>query len=172
MYKKSVVVFAVIASLMCLPGCNNTKIEEIIKNNKDSIVKGIAIVAEQGTAFGLKKWAKDNPGAAKEAAAALAKNIKDELVPYFSGDGKLAASSEVSEIINSSLFKNVPDEVRIAIVSAAAILDVYLPAPDSSTYLNADHVDYIKAFLGGVAKAADKLAGTETWSIPDNKWIK
>jgi hypothetical protein len=160
-----------------MTGCSDEqkeKIEEVIKKNKDNIVKGIYVTAKSGAKIGLSKWAEKKPEAAKETAAALARNIENELIPYFEG-GDLKASAEIQEFINSSLFKDIPDEVKFAVVAAASVLDVYLPVPDSETYLEQDHVDYIVAFLKGVKDGAKDFSGTDTFSLPDsigNKWIR
>lgn len=156
--------------LMTIPGCgeNGKKIEELIKKNKDKILVALKRAAQAGTEFGLKKWAKKDPAAAKEAATALARNLKEEILPYLDGE-ELHTSAEVSEFIDSSLFKDVPEEVKAAIVSAAVVLDLYLPIPGNEN-LTEDQRDYLKAFLGGIQAGAAKFAGDGTFSAAEKRY--
>jgi hypothetical protein len=157
--------------LIMMPGCSEgdkEKIEELIKKNKDKILVALKRAAQAGTEFGLKKWAKKDPAAAKEAATALARNLKEEILPYLDGE-ELHTSAEISEFIDSSLFKDVPEEVKAAIVSAAVVLDLYLPIPGSEN-LTEDQRDYLKAFLGGIQAGAAKFAN-DNFSVDKRYWI-
>lgn len=144
-----------------MTGCGGQKPGEILEENKPLVLKTIALAAKQGSYQGLKAWEKKKPEAAMEAATALAKNIDEELLPYLNG-GDLGSSAEISELLDSSLFKNVPDEVKITIQAAAAVLDLYLPIPAAETYLKEDHLGYLKAFLGGLKEGCQKFAATDT----------
>lgn len=135
-------------------GTTDAKITEIIQQNKATILKAIEAISHSGVDAAFKKWTKADPAAAAEAATALNKNITEQLLPYFGG-AQLKSSAEVQEFLNSSLFKNVKDEVRTAIVAAAVVLDIYLPVPSTTDKLTQDQVDYIKAFLTGVQKATE-----------------
>jgi hypothetical protein len=137
--------------LVCLPlllfGCK--------KPTPEQIEAAISIVAYNGTYQGLKYWAKTNPAGATEAATALSRNLNDEIIPYLNG-ASLKTSAEINEFISSSLFKNVPDQIKSAIVAAAAILDMYLPIPSAST-LKPEQLMYLKAFMVNVKKGSDKF---------------
>jgi hypothetical protein len=175
MKRRNALVVLAMVPMLLTSGCGETaKIEETILKNKDKIVVIIKAAAESGTELGLKKWAEKQPDAAKEAATAINRNINDQLLPYLSGD-KLPSSAEVREFINSSLFKDVPNEIKLTVVAAATVLDIYLPIPDSNTFLKPEHVEFIKAFLSGVSSGTKSfLDKTEpVFGAPDRKnvWI-
>jgi hypothetical protein len=168
----SISVVLLMAAACCMTvnmtGCGDGNAADLIKKNKEKILVILEKAAQAGSEFGLKKWAEKDPAAAKEAAAALAKNLKEEILPYLNGED-LHTSAEVNEFINSSLFKKVPSEVKAAIVTAAAVLDLYLPIPGSDK-LTEDQRDYLKAFLGGIQKAAAKFE-SGTFSADQRHWI-
>ena len=171
---------AVVLFAFCLvipAGCKGTSqtpdgptlgqdINVYIAKNKTSILTVVKLAAEVGTERGLKEWAKKNPAAAAEAAVALNKNINDVLYPYFKDAGKMMTAEEVQELLDSSLFNNVPDVVKVAVIAASAVLDFYLPIPDSGTYLTQDQKDIIAAFLDGVQE------GCKDFSSPGTKAVK
>ena len=155
----AVVMFLV--AFTTLPGCNSTAIptsQDIgayIKTHKASIIDLIKMGAEVGTDNGLKAWAKKNPAGATEAAISLSKDVSDQLLPYFKDGSKLMTAEEVQALLDSTLFDKVPDEVKIAVIAASAVLDYYLPIPDSGTYLTQDQKDLVAAFLEGVKAGCD-----------------
>lgn len=154
-------------ALITLPGCE-TKIDPSV------IRTSLQMTGKYGTAFGLKKWAEKEPAAAKEAATALTANIIGTLIPYLDG-GKLPSSSEVQAIITSSLFKNVNPAIKDAIIACSVALDAVLPIPSADTYLTADQVSYVKAFLTGVKQGCDQYVGTADGKAQAEKppvWIK
>lgn len=137
------------------------------KPDKNTTLNLLKSGASTATNFGLRKWSeKDAPGAA-ECAKTLKANINDVLLPYFNG-GNLPTSTEVQTLLNSSLFKNVKPDVKDAIVAASIALDAVLPVPGSDK-LNQDQVDYIKAFLSGVADGCDKFGSKD---VPKHNWLK
>lgn len=160
--------FAAIALtvMVTVPGCS--------KPSPDFIRKSLSTTGEQGTAFGLKKWAQTQPDSAKETANALKDNINNVLLPYLNGS-TLPSSAEIQAFINSSLFKNVPDSVKEAIILASLALDSALPIPGSDTYLDADQLSYIKSFLTGVSTGCDDFLGTKDKDMkvtPNTTWLK
>lgn len=160
-------VFALSFMTVNMTGCGDNTVD-IIKKNKEKILVLLEKAAQAGAEFGLKKWSEKDPAAAKEAAVALARNLKDEILPYLNGE-ELHTSAEINEFINSSLFKKVPDEVKSAIVAAAVVLDLYLPIPGSEN-LTEDQRDYLKAFLGGIQKAAAKFE-SGSFSADKRYWV-
>jgi hypothetical protein len=136
--------------MVFVQGCSKEQVQQTVQQNKPAILKLVETGASRGSYEGLKAWAKKNPEAAKEAAVALAGNL-DNFLGYLNG-GNLGTSEEVEALMSSSLFKNVPDEVKTAILAASAVLDLYLPVPSASTSLNQDQVDYLKAFVTGLKK--------------------
>lgn len=137
------------------------------KPDKDTTIKLLKSGASTATNFGLRKWSeKDAPGA-MECAKALKTNINDVLLPYFNG-GNLPVSSEVQALLNSSLFKNVKPDVKDAIVAASIALDAVLPIPGTDK-LNQDQVDYIKAFLSGIADGCGKFTSKE---VLKHNWLQ
>jgi hypothetical protein len=197
--KRTTFVLALCATLFILPGCTKstqdptqpsvgTDINAYIKAHKSSIINLIKMGAEVGSDKGLEAWAKKNPAGAKECALALSKNINDQLLPYFKDGSSMLTAEQVQELLDSSLFVNVPDTVKVAIIASSAVLDYYLPIPDSGGYLTADQKDLVAAFLEGLragcddftdpvasAKAVQKVEKDE--KLPDppkfkrNKWV-
>jgi len=172
-----------------VPGCDNgsmtpptdpAKLNAWISKNKATIVDVVKTAAEWGTEKGLKEWAKKDPAAAKEAALELCKNIDTELLPYFKDDAKLLTADEVKQLLSTSLFKKVPDPVKLAIIAASAVLDYYLPVPASGSYLTKDQKDIVCAFLIGVRNGCEDFtppAGTKApagkkRALPARGWLE
>lgn len=171
--KRIVIMFALCVALVSVSGCSkptSTQVADVINNNKPLILRTLQAAGTQGAKLGLAKWAEKKPEAAKEAATALSKNIDEKILPYLNG-GNLGASDQVSALIDSSLFVNVPDEVKLAVQAAAAVLDIYLPIPGANTGLDADQVDYLKAFMTGLRNGCDSFLGVK--EIKEQRyWIK
>jgi hypothetical protein len=155
-------------TLLLVPGCNSgsftppldpAKLNDWISKNKVTIEEVVRVAAEFGTSKGLTAWAKKDPAGAKEASLALSKNITEQILPYFKDGSKMMTADEVRQLLASSLFKNVPDPVKIAIIAASAVLDYYLPIPGSQTYLTQDQKDIICAFIEGVQAGCDDFNG-------------
>jgi len=154
--------------LLAAPGCNSdlggppadpAKLNAWIAKNKATITEIVRMAAELGTDKGLKAWAKKHPAEAKEAALSLSKNISEQILPYFKDGSKLTTAAEVKQLLASSLFNKVPDEVKLAIIAASAVLDYYLPVPDSGSYLTQDQKDIVCAFVEGVRAGCDDFTG-------------
>jgi hypothetical protein len=176
-------------ALVLIPGCEAGKLlppsdpvefAKWLSKNKATISSIVHDAAEFGTKKGLDAWAKKDPAGAKEASLALSKNINDQILPYFNGS-KLLTAAEVKQFLSSSLFKNVPDVVKIAIISASAVLDFYCPIPDSTTYLSQDQKDIVCAFFNGVRDGCDDFntpdavtreVGGKRRSLPKSGWIE
>jgi hypothetical protein len=177
-------------ALVLIPGCDAGKLlppsdpvefAKWLSKNKVTISSIVHDAAEFGTKKGLDAWAKKDPAGAKEASLALSKNINDQILPYFKDGSKLLTAAEVKQFLSSSLFKNVPDAVKIAIISASAVLDFYCPIPDSASYLSQDQKDVVCAFFTGVRDGCDDFntpdAGTrevggKRRSLPKSAWIE
>jgi hypothetical protein len=154
-------------ALITLPGCEAKIDPSVIRTS-------LQMTAKYGTAFGLKKWSEKEPAAAKEAATALSANITGTLIPYLDG-GKLPSSSEVQAMITSSLFKNVNPAIKDAIIACSVALDAVLPIPAADTYLDANQVSYVKAFLTGIKQGCDQYIGNAEGKAQADKapvWIK
>jgi len=164
--------FFIVLPPALLVGCGDNA-SDIIKKHHEEIVLGIQIGVMKAAEYGFKKWNDADPAACKEAATKLAKNISEQIKPWIQGDGKLKSSQEIQEFVNSSLFKNLPQEALDAIVAAAAVLDVYLPTPDVNEKLTEQQIDYIMAFLTGLEKAANIYTGDTRAALgKPNIWIK
>jgi hypothetical protein len=151
-------------ALMLTPGCDSSTVTQTIENNKPAILNLITLGASRGSQEGLKAWAAKNPAAAQEAATALSGNL-DNFLAYLNG-GTIGSSQEVDDLMNSSLFTNVPDEVKTAVLAASAVLDLYLPVPSATTSLSADQLDYLKAFVTGLKQGVGNFNGKaiqRTW---------
>ena len=172
MRKQILSLTAAMVAIGMMTGCNEQPVVDAIAQNKPLIVKTLQSAAKAGALNGLKQWAAKKPEAANEAATALSQNINGTLMPYLDG-GNLQSSEQVETLLNSSLFKNVPDEVKVSIIAAATILDLYLPVPDSNTFLTQDHVDYLKAFLTGLRNGCDSFTSKIIVNPKDIKksWI-
>jgi predicted small secreted protein len=168
--KKTVAIAVLFCCAFLTPGCKTTipsgeDINTYIAAHKSSIANLIKMGAEVGTENGLKAWAKKDPAAAKEAALALSKNVSDQILPYFKDGSQLLTADEVQELLDSSLFDKVPDPVKVAVIAASAVLDYYLPIPDSGTYLTQDQKDLVAAFLEGVRDGCDDFTTPNTRAI-------
>ena len=86
---------------------------------------------------------------------------------------EIANPSKVLIAVVGTERPNVPDEVKVSIIAAATILDLYLPVPDSNTFLTQDHVDYLKAFLTGLRNGCDSFTSKIIVNPKDIKksWI-
>ena len=176
-------------ALVMIPGCDAGKLlpptdpvelAKWISKNKPTLITIIHDGAEFGTKKGLDAWAKKDPAGAKEASLVLSKNVNDQILPYFKDGSKLLTAAEVKQFLSSSLFKNVPDPVKLAIISASAVLDFYCPIPDSTSYLSQDQRDLVCAFFEGVRDGCDDFNGPtavrevngKRRSLPKSSWIE
>lgn len=151
-----------VAALMVTPGCS--------KPSPDTIKKALRLAGKEGSRFGLKKWAEEKPEAARETATTLKKNIDEVLLPYLNG-GQLPSSAEVQAFIQSSLFKDVDQKVKDAIILASVALDAALPIPGADTYLKAEHVEYLKEFMTGISEGCAEFLSRGAVG-PRTNWIK
>lgn len=159
--KKLLLVFSAFLALS-LGGC---------KSDPQSISRSLEITAQASSFFGLKKWAKTKPEAARECAAALKNNIDTELLPYLNGT-QLKSSAEVSALLSSSLFKKVDPDIKDVIEAAAFVLDELLPVPAADIYLKEDQVLYVKCFITGLKEGCDQFIGKTTKKvIRKSKWV-
>lgn len=101
--------------------------------------------------------------------------------PYFKDGSKLLTAAEVKQFLSSTLFKNVPDPVKVAIISASAVLDFYCPIPPSTDYLSQDQRDIVCAFFEGVQLGCDDFNNPSTASkqvdskrraLPKSCWLE
>jgi hypothetical protein len=177
-------------TLVLVPGCNSgglipptdpVEFGKWLAKNKVTIVELVRTGAEFGTDKGLTAWAKKNPTGAKEASLALSKNISEQIMPYFKDGSKLPTAAEVKQLLASSLFKNVPDEVKLAIIAASAVLDFYCPIPNSDTYLTPDQRDVVCAFFEGVRLGCDdfneptvktRTINKKVVKLPKSGWLE
>lgn len=163
--KKLVVVPACLVAMVLVMSLNGCKADP------SAIRKSIEVSAQATSLYGLKKWGKTKPDAAKECATTLLDNINTELMPYMDG-AQLRTSAEIAAMLNSSLFKKIDPDIKDLIESASIILDEVLPVPSPTTYLNQDQISYIKAFLAGLSEGCNQYLGVKTRSIINkSKWI-
>ena len=159
--RRTFVAGSLIASLFLLSGC---------KIDPNQV---IALASYNGTYQGLRLWAKKHPAEANEAATALSRNLRDEIIPYLNG-AELKPSAEINEFIQSSLFKNVPEDIKNVVIVVATVLDEYLPIP-SAQKLKPEQLGYIKIFCTNVQKACDDFlghnAGDKTKAPKERRWI-
>lgn len=118
-----------------------------------TVLTAVRFTAQAGTQVGFKQWAKKNPDLAKDTAATTVK-MTDDLIAYFKDDSKLKTAQEAQNVLQMKLFDKLVPEVKIAVIAAFAVLDVYLPIPSSTTYLNKNQTQLIVAFLTGVHDGA------------------
>lgn len=150
--------------------------------NKPLILMGITTGTEIATNQGLILLAKSKPAVALETATALKRAIDTVLTPYLNGASTVPiTSAALHELLNSSLFTGVDPTIRQAIAAAGAILDAYLPAPTASSYLSADQLDYVHAFLNGISKGCGDFSGAgvtgavlqpKTNRSLEQRWVK
>ena len=161
---KPLVFFLMGLTLCLLPAC---------KVDPNVIRASLQTGGNVGASLGLSQWAKKDPADAKQCALALSKNINEVLLPYLNGSN-LPSSAEIQAMLNSTLCNGVKPEIKAAIMAASIALDSFLPIPSTTTYLNADQVSYIKAFLCGVGDGCDAFLGNQreikTTKVP--VWLK
>jgi len=154
-------VLGAVGSLLLLPGC---------KVDPNQV---IALAAYNGTFQGLRLWAKKHPVEATEAATALSRNLKDEVIPYLNG-AELKPSAEIEEFLASSLFKNVPEDIKNLILVVASVLDEYLPIPSASK-LKPEQLQYLKTFCTNTQRACDDFlassAGVKYVGPKARRWV-
>lgn len=148
--------------------------EQAQAEHDKSVSRNVTVIktaSSSAAQIGLNQWSKKDAAAAKEAATALSKNIKEVLNPYFANTAGLPSSSEVQTFLNSSLMKDLNPDLRSAIVTASATLDLFLPVP-SADKIDPDAVKYIQAFLSGLSDACDSYLGTTKEVAKPTIWIK
>ena len=152
----------ILTLVLCLPflitGCSKNKKEEVaevIRDNKPLILNVVTLGADKGVQAGLKKWAEKDEAAAEEAAILLASDFENNVIPYLEGNVEFKTQDQINVFLESSLSDKLPDEAKLALESAFAVLDLYLVVPEAGT-LKADYLDYLKAFVKGVKSGCDK----------------
>ncbi len=140
-------------------GCSKNKKEEVaevIRDNKPLILNVVTLGSEKGIQAAFKKWAEKDEAAANEAALLIASDFEANVIPYLEGNADFKTQDQVNTFLESSVSDKLPDEAKLAIESAFAVLDLYLVVPEANT-LKEDYLDYIKAFCKGVKSGCDKF---------------
>lgn len=102
-----------------------------------------------GVYVGLNEYGKKKPADARLAAASVASIVNQAVLPYL--DGATGVSSDVVDAVLQNHFTGLDPQIKGAIALAAGALDAYLPPPAPGTYLQAEHVLYLRAFCSGLA---------------------
>lgn len=178
---------AMLVMALCCVGCNKRDDAEpakpaaptapatptvVVKQISPEVITLCQAMTTSGSLFGLQEWAKKDPNAAKECATNLSSNITQQLLPYLQGQGQLKSSAEIQQLLQTSVFSKVPEQVKIAIVAASAVLDMYVPIPPSQQFMNADQVKLVSAFLTGMRDACDQFTKPTTRAIAEKKWVQ
>lgn len=98
---------------------------------------------------GLESYGRKQPDDARTAAASVAGIVNGAVLPYL--DGASGVSSEAVNAILVNYFSGLDPQIKAAITLAAGALDAYLPPPAPGTYLQEEHVLYLRAFFSGLA---------------------
>jgi preprotein translocase subunit SecF len=157
--KKIFVLLVALSMPFTFLGCSKNKKEEVaevIRDNKPLILSIVTLGSEKGIQVAFKKWAEKDEAAANEAAILISSDFEANVIPYLDGDADFKTQDQVNTFLESSVSDKLPDEAKLAIESAFAVLDLYLVVPEAGT-LKADYLDYIKAFAKGVKSGCDKF---------------
>ena len=174
--------FLAIAVMLCLSGCSLTTSDPsspTIKKINPDVYPVVTAAAQLGTSAGLNALVKKNPTVANSIATAASTNISTNILPYLNNGATLLTSAEIETYLQTAMFDKLPDEVKTAVVAAFAVLDLYLPIPDSKTYLTADQIKLISAFFQGVQQGCDEFNSpsrsivdtSKALTTPSKKWF-
>lgn len=139
----------VVAMLIAAVGC-----ERPVKTQPE-IVRGIRTGTQAATTVGLNYLDKKDHKVCVKTAEELNKMIVEVVLPYLNNEAVTAATTVVEEVLKEKFFDKLDENIKLAIVSAATILDVYIRLPDPSQKLTEAELAYMKAFFEGVAAGAD-----------------
>lgn len=163
-----------------MTGCHQDESTDPVNPPAPTVVKDIdpailtleQTITEAGSLYGLTEWAKKDPNSAKELATNLSSNITQQLLPFVQGAAKLKTVAEVQQLLQTSVFAKVPIEVKLALVSACAVLDLYVPIPEAATFMTKNQVAVVQAFLTGLKSGCDDFTGKKAGArAPAKKWL-
>lgn len=148
-------------SLLTLPGCDRAQTEQAVQ------------ATAQGTLVtGLTVYGQKHPAEARKAAQAVADVTSKTILPYLDGNGTNVASTLLETALSTGL-ANLDPTIKASIVSAAGILDAFLPKPEPGKVLNADQIATLRSFFQGLNSGATSyLAGSRQVSEPPAKLKK
>jgi hypothetical protein len=166
---KKILSVVVLALMLASVGCAPPKPED-----QKKIVDIIRISSKAATKVGFDYFDKKDHKAAVKTADEVNKAIVEVVLPYLNGEAVTVASFVVSEMLQEKFFDKLDVEIKLAIISAATILDIYISPPDPTKKLTKEELDYMKAFFEGVASGTDgfgnKLNVTERQQ--HSRWFK
>ena len=163
-------------SLLCLCGCAGG--DPTLKKIDPTVLALVKDAADAATVYGLSELAKKDPTVAASVAVGTSSSIADNILPYLKSQGQLKTAKEVEDYLSTAMCDKLPAQVKLAIISAFGVLDLYLPVPDAKTYLTADQINLLCAFMGGVAAGCQQSEGagmrscTKPADNPSKKWFK
>jgi hypothetical protein len=161
MYRKSIRLFALfaLALIPLLSGCSATT-KQALKDDAVSIAKqGAAPVAQQLTLNALNKAAVKAPASTLAAAKALVTMTSNDLIPYFSGQPVLAASS-VQDLLSTKLGSIIPASVDSGLTFATSVSSIIdaLQIPPAQTISDNERTIIVNGLNGMLAGAKQFLA--------------
>jgi hypothetical protein len=148
-------------SLLTLPGCDKVQTQQAVG------------ATAQGTLLtGLTIYGQKHPAEARKAAQAVADVTGKTILPYLNGDGTNVASTLLETALSTGL-ADLDPTIKASIISAAGILDAFLPKPEAGKVLNPDQVAVLKSFFQGLnSGAVAYLSGTRQVTEPSAKLKK
>lgn len=128
--------------------------------NKPSPATVVAIInvgTDEALVISLQQWEQKDRYNTKKAATDISAVVTNVLIPYLDNNKNLA-SNALNTILTDNLITipDIPNSIKSAIQLSAVILDDYLPAPTASTYLTADQISYVRAFLTGLQTGSNQ----------------
>jgi len=131
-------------TLLLVPtGCNKPSPSEV-----QSITGGVV-------QLGFSVWAQSNP--TQEAAVAKQVDAGAAIALDYLKNNAGVATTVLDATVQAKLVEGLPPEVQALIISAAGILDTVLPAPGPDTFMTADQLAYLVAFIQGVKDGVDAV---------------
>lgn len=164
---------------LCLCGCLGPKTggNPALKKIDPTVLTLVKDAATTATVYGLRELNKKDPTVAKSVAVGTSSSIADNLLPYLKGQAQFKTVKEVENYLSTAMCDKMPAEVKLAILAAFGVVDLYLPVPDAKTYLTANQIDLLCAFMEGVAAGCQSYDGVGSRSCakpnnPSKKWFK
>jgi len=129
------------------------------------------------TVYGLR--AIKDPVVAKSVATATSASIADNILPWLKDQAKFKSVKEVEDYLSTAMCNKIPEQVKLAILAAFGVLDLYLPVPDAKIILTANQISLICSFMQGVSDGCQNYSveGVDSRSVqklvdnPSKKWF-
>lgn len=138
---------------------------EIAQNCTD-----ITLITQNGISLALSGIASSNPADAKTAATQIQTIVNGTILPLLTGSGGIP-SSVVNTLLKEN-FVTLPSTATNIVSIAAGILDQYIQAPATDTFLTAAEISYANAFFTAMSNGAGMYLASAPVVAPATAPIK